>query len=87
MRLPLSLSALLIICSTLGASAQTVLDARCLKMKDPVGCTCALAFGGEMTNGTWSPGRGADKKAIDECVAERGGKAKAKPPSMPGRLL
>jgi hypothetical protein len=72
-------------CGTRTALAQSVIDARCLKVKDTVGCTCALAFGGTMTNGSWAPARGADKRAIEQCVLERGGKAKAKPPMIPGR--
>jgi hypothetical protein len=68
-----------------GALAQTV-DARCAKMKDPVGCTCALIYGGTVSNGTWARARGSDAPSFNTCLAERGGKAPARPTTIPGRL-
>lgn len=81
----IALAFALLVAGTLGACAQAAIDARCLKAKDPAGCTCALAFGGTIENGIWAPPRGADKRAIEACAAERGGTAKARP-AIPGRL-
>ena len=85
LRTSVYLTTFALVCSPGAAFAQSVIDARCLKAKDPIGCTCALAFGGTMTNGSWAPARGTDKRAVEQCVLERGGKAKAKP-TIPGRL-
>jgi hypothetical protein len=67
------------------ASAQTV-DARCAGMKDPIGCTCALATGGSVSNGSWARARGGDPNVYNTCLAERGGKGQHKPATIPGRL-
>jgi hypothetical protein len=82
--LPL-LIALALIGTASSALAQSV-DTRCTKMKDPVGCTCALAYGGTVSNGTWARARGSDPVTYNSCVAERGGKAAPRPATIPGRL-
>jgi hypothetical protein len=81
-----SLATLALLCAVSGAAAETSVDARCTKMKDPVGCTCALGYGGTITNGTWARARGSDPTTYATCVAERGGKGTARPASIPGRL-
>ena len=55
------------------ATAQTgAVVAQCANMKDPIGCTCAVATGGNVSGNTWARGRGDDRVAYDACVAERG---------------
>ena len=55
------------------ATAQTgAVVAQCANRKDPIGCTCAVATGGNISGNTWARGRGDDRVAYDACVAERG---------------
>jgi hypothetical protein len=68
------------------AVAQTGgVAAQCAQMKDPVGCTCALATGGTISGSTWARGRGDDRQPYETCMRERGS-----PPiraqQIPGRM-
>jgi hypothetical protein len=58
--------------------------AQCANMKDPVGCTCAVATGGKVSGTTWARGRGDDRVAYDACIAERG-RAPVRLPQIPAR--
>ena len=85
MRLLPLLAALALLGTASGALAQAV-DTRCAKMKDAVGCTCALAYGGTVSNGTWARARGSDPTRFNTCVSQLGGKAAPHPTTIPGRL-
>jgi len=50
------------------ASAQS--NTGCAKMKDAVGCACAVATGGTVTGRAWA--RGPDKAAFDACLSAQG---------------
>jgi hypothetical protein len=55
------------------AAAQTAaVVGQCAQMKDPVGCTCAVAKGGTISGTTWARGRGDDRQAYETCLRERG---------------
>jgi hypothetical protein len=58
--------------------------AQCANMKDPIGCTCAVATGGNVSGNTWARGRGDDRVAYDACIAERG-RAPVRLPQIPAR--
>jgi hypothetical protein len=75
------------VASASSALAQAPVDSRCVKMKDPTGCTCALATGGSISGTSWSRGRSDDRVAFDTCVAERGGQTRVRPQTIPGGRL
>jgi hypothetical protein len=68
------------------AEAQTgTVIGQCAQMKDPVGCTCAVATGGTVSGSTWARGRGDDRQAYETCLRERGS-APVRLQQIPGRL-
>jgi hypothetical protein len=68
------------------ARAQTGgVAAQCAPMKDPIGCTCALATGGTVSGTTWSRGRGDDRQAYEACLTERG-RPPVRAQQIPGRM-
>jgi hypothetical protein len=73
--------------TTSPAAAQIAgaVAAQCAQMKDPVGCTCALATGGTVSGSTWARGRGTDRQDYETCLRERGS-APVRPQQIPGRL-
>jgi hypothetical protein len=57
------------------AAAQRGIDPRCVRMRDPGGCDCALKNGGWLTaEGGWATRRsnGATNEAFVRCMAGRG---------------
>lgn len=63
--------------SVTGLFAQKI-DPRCAKMKDPMGCTCALENGGYIRpDGRWASARGTNNarptnQAFTQCMMKRG---------------
>lgn len=83
-RLGLAIAAGVVLAAPSGAQTGPN-SPRCLSMKDPVGCTCALATGGTASPTTWA--RGSDRAAFEACVAGRGGAViPTKPGTIPARL-